>query len=284
MRTAVRMSETKKEQDQHGPGEAGLYCVHESEEDAGEDRREDQRGECECVGGVPLLAGGGDARKREPVVGDGEARQQKAAEEDLFEERRQQDAEGGDDPDVGRGAEELVHGDGFRGGNQGRDGEHNERDGDADGDQAKGVAGSSRAVELQAGSKGFVPEERKDDPRDGESSDVAEGFGGDEEFGWDGVGGGARGADGLSGWKCSELWQSVSDAEQEELRKEQQHCGDGEEEQCVAKMGDARGWLGVGSFVGGVVHRRLQDGFALGEDRDDGTRCGNAAAGPVFGS
>ncbi len=89
---------------------------------------------------------------------------------------------------------------------------------------------------------------------------------------------------GLGGWKCSELWQSVSDAEQEELRKEQQHCGDGEEEQCVAKMGDARRWLGVGSFVGGVVHRRLQDGFALGEDRDDGTGCGNAAAGPVFGS
>ncbi len=65
----------------------------------------------ELVGGVPLFAGGGGAGEREPVVGDGEGGEEEAAEEDLFKERGEQDAEGGDEPDVGRGAEEVVHGD-----------------------------------------------------------------------------------------------------------------------------------------------------------------------------
>lgn len=40
-------------------------------------------------------------REREPVVGDGEGGEEKAAEEDLFEERGEEGAEDGDDPDVG---------------------------------------------------------------------------------------------------------------------------------------------------------------------------------------
>lgn len=90
----------EKKQCQNGPREAGLHCVHQREEDAGEHRREEERWEREGVGGVPLLAGGWDARQREPVVGDREARQEEAAEEDLFEERAEQNAEGGDDPGI----------------------------------------------------------------------------------------------------------------------------------------------------------------------------------------
>ena len=63
------------------------------------------------VGDLPELARGGGAGKREPVVGDGEGGEKEAAEADLFEDGSEEGSEGGDEPDVGGGAEEVVHGD-----------------------------------------------------------------------------------------------------------------------------------------------------------------------------
>ena len=90
---------------------------------------------------VPALAGGGGAGEREPVVGDGEGGEEEAAEEDLFEERGEEGAEGGDQPDVGGGAEEVVHGDGLGDGDERGDGlDGRSRESEADGDEFEGVA------------------------------------------------------------------------------------------------------------------------------------------------
>ncbi len=87
--------------------------------------------------------------EREPIVGDGEAGEEEAAEEDLFKERGKQDAEGGDEPDVGWGVEEVVHGDGLGHGDEGAGGLHDVGERDADGDEAQGVADSGGGVDLE---------------------------------------------------------------------------------------------------------------------------------------
>jgi len=87
--------------------------MDEGEEDAGENCGEDEGVAGEFVGGVPGFARGRCAGEREPVVSDGEGGQEEAAEEDLFKERRDEDSEGGDEPDVGPGTEEVVQGDAF---------------------------------------------------------------------------------------------------------------------------------------------------------------------------
>ncbi len=121
-----------------------------------------------------MLAGGGGAGEREPVVGDGEGRKEEAAEEDLFKERREQGAEGGDEPDVGCGAEEVVHGDVFGHGRERGDGLDGEGEDDADGDEAEGVAAGGVGVGLEAFGEGALPEEREDEPREGEGGEVGE--------------------------------------------------------------------------------------------------------------
>lgn len=105
--------------------------MEQGEEDAGEDGGEDVGGCGDFVVGVPELAGRWGAGKREPVVGDGYGGEQEAAEEDLFEERCEEDTEEGDQPDIGRGAEEVVHGDVFGDGDDGGDGLHREGEGEA---------------------------------------------------------------------------------------------------------------------------------------------------------
>ena len=102
-----------EEKEQDGPCECRLLTVQCGEENAGEYGREDEARQGDFVGRVPEFAGGGSAGERKPVVGDGEGWKQEAAEEDLFEEGRQEDAEDGDEPDVGWGAEEVVHWDLF---------------------------------------------------------------------------------------------------------------------------------------------------------------------------
>ena len=53
-----------EEQNQDRPGVGDLLAVEGGEEDAGEDRRKDEGGEGDLVGGVPEVAGGGGAGER----------------------------------------------------------------------------------------------------------------------------------------------------------------------------------------------------------------------------
>lgn len=53
------------------------------------------------------------------------------------------------------------------------------------------------------------------------------------------------------------------------MREEKEDASDEEEEDGVAEVGDAVRWV-RGGVVGGVVHGRLEDGFAVGEDDADG--------------
>ena len=211
--------------------------------------------ECQC------FAGGRGAGEREPVVGDGEGGEEEAAEEDLFKERGEQGAEGGDEPDVGRGAEEVVHGDVFGQRDERRDGLDGEGQDDADGDEAEGVAARGVEVGLDAFGEGTLPEEREDEPGDGEGGEVAEGFGADEEFGGD------AGGHGLA---CDR--RGVAEAEKNELDDEEEEAGDGEEESGVAEVRDAdgrfgwRGAFGVGEEEGLVfgADGRAEDGHGDG--------------------
>ena len=57
----------------------------------------------------------------------------------------------------------------------------------------------------------------------------------------------------------------MSEAEEEELGKKEEETGDGEEEKGVAEVGDAVRSI-FGRVVGGVVHGRLEDGLAFGQD------------------
>jgi len=60
----------------------------------------------------------------------------------------------------------------------------------------------------------------------------------------------------------------VGEAEDEELGEEEKEARDGEEEERVAKVGDAVGGV-FGRVVGGVVHGRLEDGLAFGKYWED---------------
>src|SRR6267142_2678472 len=108
---------------------------------------------------MPLFAGRGGARERDPVVGDGEGGEEEATEEDLFKEGCEQGPEGGDEPDVGRGAEELVHGDVFGQGDEGGYCLDGDGEDEADGDEADSVAACGVEVGLEALGEGTLPEE-----------------------------------------------------------------------------------------------------------------------------
>src|SRR5258708_5899956 len=81
------------------------------------------------------------------------------AEEDLRKERGEENAEGGDEPDVGGGVEEVVHGDGLGHGDERADSLHDKREGDTDGDEAESVAGGGGGIGLQAGGEGAMPDD-----------------------------------------------------------------------------------------------------------------------------
>ena len=186
MRTALRMSETQKSNRMTGQVKAVCWPWSKAKRMLVKTAEKTKAGveilllECQSS----RAAGG--AGKREPVVGDGEGGQEEAAEEDLFEERSEEDAEEGDEPDVGWGAEEVVHGDVFGDGDEGRDGLHGEGEGEADGDETEGVASGGVGVRVDAVGEGPLPEQGKDEPGDGEGREVGERLGGDEEFGGDG--------------------------------------------------------------------------------------------------
>src|ERR1700733_3641274 len=165
-----------EEKSQHGPGECGLIAVDESEEDAGEDCGKEERVAGEFVGGAPGLVGCRVAGKRTPGVGDGEGGEQEAAEEDFFKEGCEEDSEGSDEPDVGSGAEKVVHRDGFGQGDERGGGLDGEGESEAYWDEAEGVATSGVGVELKAFGEGAFPEKWEDKPRGDEGRDIAEGF------------------------------------------------------------------------------------------------------------
>ena len=63
----------------------------------------------------------------------------------------------------------------------------------------------------------------------------------------------------------------MGEAERDELGENENKARDGEKEKCVAKVGDAVRRI-FGGVIGGVVHGRLKDGFAFGEDGSDAAR------------
>jgi len=172
-----------EEQDEYGPRVGHLLPVECGEENAGDDGREDEGGKSDLVGGVPEVAGRRGAGEREPVVGDGEGREEKATEEHLFEEGCNEGTEEGDDPDVGAGAEEVVHGDVLRHGRKGGDCLHGEGKCEADGDELDSVAAGGVEISVDAVRESALPEKRKEEPGDCESDQIGEGLGADEEFG-----------------------------------------------------------------------------------------------------
>jgi hypothetical protein len=249
-----------EEEDQNRPGEGDLLAVEGGEEDAGEDGGEDERGAGESVVGAPLFVGCRGARQRDPVVGDGEGGEEEAAEENLFKERCEQGAKGSDKPDIGRGAEELVHGDVFGQGDEGGDRLDGDGQDQADGDETEGVAACGVEVGLDAVGEGTLPEEREEEPGGGEGGEVAEGLGADQEF---------RGH-AVCGFASDR--RQMPDAQKEELNEQKEEAGDSEEESGVAEVGYAdgrlggRGAFGVGEEEGLVfgADGRAEDGYGDG--------------------
>jgi hypothetical protein len=228
----------REKEEEDGPGEGDLLTVEGGEEDAGEDGGEDERGAGELVVLMPLFAGGRGAGKREPVVGDGEGGEEEAAEEDLFKERCEQGPKGGDKPDIGRGTEELVHGDVLGQGDEGGDRLDGDGQDEADGDEAEGVSACGVEVGLDTIGEGTLPEEREDEPGGGQGGKVAESLGADEEFRGHAVGGFASDR------------RRMADAQKNELDDQKEEAGDDEEESGVAEVRDADGRLGGWGALG----------------------------------
>jgi len=128
-----------------------LLGVDEGEEDAGEDGGEDEGCGGEMGSDLPALVRRRGAGKREPVVGDGEGGKEEAAEADLLEERGQESAEGGDEPDVRGGAEEVVHRDGLGHGDERGDGLDSEAGDEADGNELEDWMPSLKGRDQRSG-------------------------------------------------------------------------------------------------------------------------------------
>jgi len=225
--------------------------VEEGEEDAGEDGGEDQGRGGEVGGDLPALMSCGVFREGEPVVGDGEGGQEEAAETDLFEHGGEEGAEGGDEPDVGGGAEEVVHGDGLGDGDKGGDGLDGEADDEAHGDELEDVAAGGGEIPMDAVGEGAGPEKGKDEPGGDERDDVGDGHGQDEELGLHG-----GGEDFLRGVR------RMGEADEGGLRCQKDEAGEGDEEKRVAEVGDAGGDAGAGGEGGWWSED--DDGFAVG--------------------
>jgi hypothetical protein len=133
---------------------------------------------------------------------------------------------------------------------------HGKGQGKADGDQAQGIAPGSVGVRIDAHSEGALPEQREEEPGDRNGKDVGDRLRGDQDL-----------------WRDSALRSShggrVHQPERNELRKKENESGDRKEEERVAEVGDTGRRL-IGRRVRRVVHGRLQDRLALGQDRMDG--------------
>ena len=117
-----------------------------------------------------------------------------------------------------------------------------EGEGETEGDEAQDEMPGGGPVPLDAFEEGASPEVGEEERREGDGAEVGCCLRGEEELGVGEVGG----RDGRGFGRVGR----AGEAEDDELEDEEECRGEGEEEESVAGVGDAAGWVGLGRAWG----------------------------------